>query len=175
MKHFLLICTLLATASPVSPRPALGPSETPITGCYQDYAHSLSAGTHTELIRLCELLQTSSRLSLAVVTVPSLAGLSDEAYAAALAGPWEEADPMARNSVIVLVSFHDRTIRVSLFNNAREMPDSVAKKIIESDFIPYFKRGENDTGIITGVTAIVNWFLDQQTETEQRPIVTPED
>lgn len=137
----------------------VGPVSTPIIGCLQDYGENLSDETEKELLEFCAVALKEAKISLAIVTIPSLNGWSIEAYAQAIGNEWTRKDDYSGNGVIVLLSFSDRKIRIELDERAaKRMSDAKAKSIIETVFIPRFRQGQNDLGTTEGVQAIVDWF-----------------
>lgn len=152
---------LMSACSSQQQAPAypLGPKNSPIVGCFQDYGRSLSDETEKRILELCSAAQRQAKINLAVVTVPSLGTLSIESYAQAIGNEWAAKDDYPGNGVIVLLSFTDRKIRIDLDEStAKRMSDAKAKAIIQTVFIPRFREGQNDLGTTEGVQAIMDWF-----------------
>lgn len=152
---------LMSTCSSQQQAPVypLGPKNTPIVGCFQDYGRNLSDETDKRILELCSTALRQAKINLAIVTVPSLGTLSIEAYALAIGNEWAGKDDYPGNGVIVLLSFTDRKIRIDLDEStAKRMSDAKAKAIIQTVFIPRFREGQNDLGTMEGVQAILDWF-----------------
>lgn len=164
--HYFKIIGLLSlfliggcAAQQRAPSYPLGPKNTPIRGCFQDYGRNLSFATEARILELCNTARQQAQISLAVVTIPSLGTMPIESYATAIGNEWAKKDDFRGNGVIVLLSFSDRQIRIHLDDRAaRRMSDEKAKSIIQTAFIPRFRQGEIDLGTTEGVQAIVDWY-----------------
>lgn len=155
---WIVLMAILLSLQRIDASP-VGPVSTPILACLQDYGGNLSDETEKELLEICAVALKEAKISLAIVTIPSLNGWSIEAYAQAIGNEWARRDDYSGNGVIVLLSFTDRKIRIDLDEStAKRMSDAKAKAIIQTVFIPRFREGQNDLGTTEGVQAIVDWF-----------------
>ncbi len=126
-------------------------------GYVNDFAGVLSPPTVSRLESLAAALERDTGDELAVVTVPSLEGMSVEEYASDLFKAWGVGKKGKDNGVMVLVCPSERKMRIEVgYGLEAILPDGLAGQIIREDFIPSFKRGDYPGGIEAGTATVEN-------------------
>jgi uncharacterized protein len=142
---------VLLLALPVSlhaafPKPA---------GYVNDGAGVLDAKTRTDLGALLRDVEQQTTAEIALVTVPSLDGMTVEEYASRLFKEWGIGKKGHDNGVLVLVAPTERRMRIEVgYGLEPVLPDGLAGEIIRTNVLPRFKEDDYARGIRDGVTRI---------------------
>lgn len=153
MKTFLplpLIVTLLLSSR------LLGVSFPAYDGAVSDGANILPYEVKAHIARQVDLINGGNTAKVAVVTVPTLQGISVEAYANSLFNTWGIGDAGYNNGVLVLVSPSDRRCRIEVGDGLNHiLPDYAAQEIIQRAMIPHFRNNDYPGGLRAGVDELV--------------------
>ena len=143
--YVVLSCTVSAFVVPSKPQ-----------GYVNDYANVLTSETKIELEDVLHLFSASTTNEIAVVIVPDLGGETIENYAVTLFKQWKIGSAKNDNGVLLLVSIHDRKLRIEVgYGLEGALPDILAQDIINTKITPAFKQGDYSLGILQGVYAII--------------------
>jgi uncharacterized protein len=155
LPRFLLpIVGLVVISLAALPAPARAEFPQP-QGRVNDFAAVLDEGAKTELASIIREAEAAGSTEIAVVTVPSLDGMTVEEYAQKLFAAWGIGKKGVDNGVLVLVAPKDRTMRIEVgYGLEPVLPDSLAGSIIRSEFTPAFKEGDYRAGILKGVSRV---------------------
>ena len=124
-------------------------------GPINDFAHVLDAATAGELATLVAGVRDKTTAEIAVVTVPSLDGMTVEEYANKLFTAWGIGKKGKDNGVLVLVAPTERKIHIEVgYGLEPVLPDGLAGAIIRTDFLPAFKASDYKGGILRGTRRI---------------------
>ena len=127
-----------------------------LTGRVVDAADILSPQTEQLLRQMLKAHEDSTGNQVVVLTVPSLQGVSVEQYALKVAETWKLGQADKDNGVLILVAPNERKMRIEVGLGLEDkLPDVLAGRIIRYEMIPYFKKGDFDTGVIKGVVAVL--------------------
>ena len=125
------------------------------SGAINDFAHVLTDESRTTLTTLVEAVENDTTAEIAVATVTSLEGLSVEEYANKLFNAWGVGQQAKDNGVLVLIAPTAREIRIEVgYGLEGVLPDGLAGAIIRDEFIPRFREGDFNGGIVRGVTRV---------------------
>lgn len=139
------------------------------TGSVNDFAALLSAGARAELEALLRETEQTTMAEIAVVTVTSLDGLAVEDYANRLFQEWGIGKKATDNGVLVLVAPAEREMRIEVgYGLEPILPDGLAGQIIRTEFLPQFKSGNYQAGILQGVRRIADIVKGNQPVTTDR-------
>lgn len=139
--------TALARAEP--PIPAL-------TGRVVDQAGILDRPTVDAITNQLAGYESSTGNQVVVVTLPDLKGYPIEDWGLALGRGWGIGQAGKNNGVLLIVAPKDRDLRIEVgYGLEGDLPDATANTIIESEIVPYFKRGDMQGGVRAGVNAIL--------------------
>jgi len=155
LPRFLLpIVGLVVISLAALPAPARAGFPQP-QGRVNDFAAVLDEGAKTELVSIIRDAEAVSSAEIAVVTVPSLDGMTVEEYANKLFAAWGIGKKGADNGVLILVAPQERKMRIEVgYGLEPVLPDSLAGSIIRSEFTPAFKEGDYRAGILQGVSRV---------------------
>jgi len=139
-------CILLAAA----PRAWAAMPATP-QGWVSDFAGIMSDMTKSQIDALSAEVKQSTGAEIAVVTVPSLDGMSVEEYAVKLFAKWGIGEKDKDNGVLFLIAPNERKTRIEVgYGLEPVITDGRAGEIIRETVIPFFKAGDYNQGILQG-------------------------
>jgi uncharacterized protein len=93
---------------------------------------------------------------IAVVTVRDMGGQTVEDYAQGLFTQWGIGKKGKDNGVLLLISIKERKVRIHTgYGVEAVLPDSICKRIIETDMVPYLKKNDFGKGLEVGVDAVI--------------------
>ena len=125
------------------------------SGYVNDYANILSGETKSKLSALSAEIERKTTSQLAVLTVDTTAPLDIETYAVKLFEKWGIGQKDKNNGVLILVAAKDRTVRIEVgYGLEGAIPDALAKSTIEKYMLPFFKKGDYNTGVIQAAAVI---------------------
>jgi uncharacterized protein len=128
-------------------------------GWVSDFAGILSDQTKAQITSLLDETEKSTGAEIAVVTIPSLEGITVEDYAVKLFKKWGIGKKGKDNGVLLLVAPKEHKVRIEVgYGLEPVITDSRAGDIIRESIIPFFKAGDYDQGILQGsahITALI--------------------
>lgn len=134
-------------ASPVFPK---------LSGQVIDKASLLDSGSKQRLEQFLAGHEQASGNQVVVVTLPNLQGLEIETFGYQLARHWGIGQKDKNNGVLLIVAKQERSIRIEVgYGLEGELTDAISSNIIHAVIRPAFKKGQFDTGIVSGANAIV--------------------
>ena len=147
-------------------------------GPINDVAHVLDAATTTELAKLVGDVRDKTTAEIAVVTVPSLDGMSVEEYANKLFAAWGIGKKGKDNGVLILVAPTERKIRIEVgYGLEPVLPDGLVGDIIRNEVLPEFRTGSYTTGVLRGTRHVADIVVRNHTltraEREAIDAITP--
>jgi len=146
-----IIVLSTVAASPAAPAPDFPKP----TGRVNDFAGVLDESAERELVTLLESLERETTAEVAVATVVSLDGMSVEEYANKLFRAWGVGKKGKDNGVLVLVAPTERQMRIEVgYGLEGLLPDGLVGSIIREEFIPAFRNGNYQAGILSGVRRV---------------------
>ncbi|MCH2173010.1 TPM domain-containing protein [Myxococcota bacterium] len=154
MSRATLLCVLvlgLVTALP------LHAFEVPrLTGHVIDEGNMLSAAAERQISSaIAKLRASSGGAHIAVLTVPSLEGLSIEQASIRVTDQWKLGGAEEDNGILLMISRDDRKIRIEVGQGLEgNLTDAHAKRIIAESMTPLFRSGDIDEGVLLGVFQI---------------------
>jgi len=124
-----------------------------------DTANLISPQGKIEITQSSRDLLQQTGAPIVVVTVPSLASVNAkdigiEAYAHQMFDTWRIGSRYANHGILLVVAKDDRKARIELGSDWDHRYDGDSHKIMTSDILPAFKRGDYSTGIVNGVHAL---------------------
>jgi uncharacterized protein len=121
-----------------------------------DYVNILEPDIKGKIISLGDELYKKTKAEIVVVTIGSLPENTDiDTYANGLFRDWGIGNKELNNGVLLLVSANDRKMRIEVgYGLEGAIPDAVAGSISDNYIIPYFSKGDYNTGIFKGYSAL---------------------
>ena len=128
-----------------------------LTGRVTDNAQILSDETRKAVTANLKAHEEKTTNQIAVLTVPTLDGVSIEEYAVTVFNTWKLGQKGKDNGVLLIVAPKDRKLRIEVgYGLEGTMTDGIAGSIIRNAITPFFKNNDYDRGIDEGVRAIIN-------------------
>ena len=138
-----------------------------LTGPVVDEAGLLSSRAEARIRALILAHEDSTSNQLAVLTIPSLEGENLEEYSLKVARGWQLGQAETNNGVLLLVAVAERKVRIEVgYGLEGDLPDILAKRIIDRELVPRFRDGDFETGIVQGVFAILGAIEGSYTVTD---------
>jgi uncharacterized protein len=124
-------------------------------GAVTDEAGVLDAKARAELGALLRDVEQQTSAEIAVVTVPSLDGMTVEEYANRLFKAWGIGKKGRDNGVLVLVAPTEHKMRIEVgYGLEAVLPDGLAGQIVRTECLPRFKEGDYARGLHDGVARV---------------------
>ncbi len=128
-----------------------------LTGRVTDNAQILSDETRKAVTANLKAHEEKTTNQIAVLTVPTLDGVSIEEYAVTVFNTWKLGQKGKDNGILLIVAPKDRNMRIEVgYGLEGTMTDGIAGSIIRNAITPFFKNNDYDRGIDEGVRAIIN-------------------
>ena len=131
----------------------------------------LSRSAQTQIADQLFQIRGTSGPQIQVFITSSLQGESTEQVAIQLFDKWKLGDVKKDNGLIFLIAPKEKRMRIEVGRGLEgDLPDVIAKRIIDDVVSPFFKRGEFDMGVAQGVAAIghyLNATPEQKAELQQ--------
>jgi len=124
-------------------------------GFVNDFAHIMNDKTIKELTALSSELEQKTGVELVVVTVNSVGKNDIFDYSVEMFQKWGIGKKGKDNGILFLISKNDRKLRIDTgYGVEGILPDGLLGRIRDKYIIPYFKKGDYDSGILNGSIAI---------------------
>ncbi|NOR86157.1 MAG: TPM domain-containing protein [Bacteroidales bacterium] len=133
-----------------------------------DFAHILSAQEVARLERKLVNYNDTTSTQLTIVTVPSLEGLDKAQYAVEIAHAWGVGQKGVDNGALILIkpktnrSKGEAYIAIG-YGLEGAIPDITAKKIVDSDMLPFFKQNRMYDGIDAATSSMMSLLSGEYT------------
>lgn len=152
---FLSVIFLISCILPVRTGSCQAENFPNYTGYVNDYANILSYDTKTKLSAIIYELEQKTSAQVAILTIDTTSPFDIETYAVRLFEKWGIGQKEKDNGILLVIATKDRTMRIEVgYGLEGAIPDALAKVIIEDYIIPYFKKGDFDTGVTNGAVGI---------------------
>lgn len=121
-----------------------------------DFAGLLSYATIEQIETRLATLEHEDSTQIAVLTVDSLEGESLESYSLAVVEKWQLGQKGRDNGALLLIAKRERKIRIEVgYGLEGVLTDLTAGRIIRDVITPKFKAGDFDSGVYSGVAAMI--------------------
>ena len=129
---------------------------TPTNSIYvQDYAHVLSNDAKSKINGIGTSLNQKTKAQVMVVTTKTLEEIPLEEYSLGILRQWGIGDKKLNNGVVMLVVVDDKKSRIEVgYGLEGALPDAKTGQIQDEYMLPFFKKGEYDSGILNGYAAV---------------------
>ena len=127
-----------------------------LTSPVVDEAGILSNSTELRLNAELRRLKESGGSQIGVLTVKSLEGLEIEQASIKVAEAWRLGSGPKDDGIILMVAPVERRIRIEVgYGKEGDLPDALARRIIDQVIKPSFRQRDFDSGVLNGVAAII--------------------
>jgi uncharacterized protein len=121
-----------------------------------DEAGILSERTRNQLNLELTRLRESGGSQLSVLTIKSLDGLEIEQASIKVAEAWKLGGQAKDDGVLLMIAPAERRIRIEVgYGKEGDLPDAIARRIIDQIIKPSFRERDFNSGVIYGVAAII--------------------
>lgn len=152
MKAFFLALSLLAASASATAADFVAPK---LTGPVVDESGVLDERETRELSALLRLLNDRGKAQFTILITNSLQDFSIEQYGIKLAEAWQLGGKKDDKGLILIVAPTERRMRLEVgYGLEGEIPDVVAKRILDDTVRPYFKAGKMNDGIAAGTLEV---------------------
>lgn len=139
-----------------------------LTGPVVDMAGVLSGTEFNEITDFLLNLDSTTSIQIAVLIIPSLNGESLEEYSWNVAETWQLGDAQKDSGALLLVSIHDRKLRIEVgYGLEGTLTDMKCGYIIRDIIAPYFQNEDYGSGIMDGVKAMAAYASNDPEMIEQ--------
>lgn len=127
-----------------------------LTGRVVDNAGYLSKAAQARISEQLAAHENATGNQVVVATVADLQGYPIEVFGYQLGRKWGIGEKDKDNGVILLVAKQERKVRIEVgYGLEGVLTDAISSNIIHSVILPAFKKGQFETGISEGVSAII--------------------
>ncbi len=147
----------LATVAALTGAGAAEPSFPALTGRVVDGANLLSPDQRQAIAADLQALEERSTDQLVIVTLPSLQGYEIEDFGYRLGRHWGIGQAGKDNGVLLIVAPGERKVRIEVGRGLEgDLPDAMARLIVENAILPRFRAKDFHGGIVAGVRDITD-------------------
>lgn len=126
-------------------------------GFLSDFTNLLSENTRNKIEKILNELEKKTSIEFAVVIVKNLDGYPIENYSIKLFEQWGIGKKNKNNGVLFITSLEDRKVRIEVgYGLEGIITDGTAWEILDKYVLPYYKKGDYDSGILYGTLAVIN-------------------
>ncbi len=127
-----------------------------LTGPVVDEAKIISPKAQAAIGNLLKDLKNKTGTQLQVLTLPELGDLSIEEVAIKVFDNWQLGSKKEDKGLLMLIALKERKTRIEVGQGLEgDLPDVIAKRIIDQVMIPQFRSGDYEAGIWLGLVSIV--------------------
>ena len=128
-----------------------------LSGPVVDAANLLGRSDHQGVVQLVERLNSSGKVQLAILIVPSLEGGDIESYALKVAESWKLGKKGVDNGLLLVIAPKEKRMRFEVgYGLEGDLPDIKAKRILSDQMAPYFRAKRFGDGIQVAVEGVAH-------------------
>ncbi len=144
----LLMCWASAAAADVA--------VPPLTGRVVDLTGTLSSGEIAAQSQRLKDLETHKGSQVAVLIVPSTQPETIEQYSIRVAEAWKIGRKKIDDGALLVIAKDDHKLRIEVgYGLEGALTDVTARRIIDEDITPQFRRGDFYSGVAAGLTRVI--------------------
>jgi uncharacterized protein len=126
-----------------------------------DYTGILNANQVKYLEEKLVSFNNSNSTQIVVILVKSLNGLTKEEFADRVGDKWGVGQKGKNNGIVILIKpkyeNEPGEVRISVgYGLEGLIPDAMAKRIVNKDMLPYFKKGDYYSGLIQSTNSLIS-------------------
>ena len=121
-----------------------------------DFAGLLSKEQNEQLEQKLLRFEDTTGNQIAIAIIESLEGADEADYAVRLALKWQVGQQKNNNGILVLIAKQDRAVSIEVgYGLEGYIPDVTARRIIQNEMLPHFKKGDYYKGLDRGTDALM--------------------
>ena len=125
------------------------------TGPVVDLAGTFTHSENTQISASLIRFKNKYGPQIQVVTIPELKDETIEGFSIKITDKWQLGSKDKDDGVLLLIAIQDRKVRIEVGQGLEgDLPDALAGKIIRAGIIPFFKNGQINAGVLTGLGMI---------------------
>ena len=156
----LVLCFGASLAGAEVPVPPLSARVTDLTG-------TLDSAQRNQLEESLRAFEARNGAQLAVLLVPTTQPETIEQYSLRVAEAWKLGQKGKDNGLLVVVAKNDRKLRIEVgYGLEGDIPDAVARRVIDETISPRFKQGDFAGGLAAGTQRLIG-LVEHTAGTEQ--------
>jgi len=125
-----------------------------VIGYIDDSANILSTETKVSLTALLTEFAKGDKGEIAILTVPSMNGLTIEEFGIRVGEKWKVGKAGIDNGVIIIIALNERKVRIETGRGAN-ITDAQAGQILDNKMVPKLKKGDWNGAVQDGVQEII--------------------
>jgi len=126
-----------------------------------DFAEILSPEFEASLNQQLADFESKTTDEISVVTVKSLGDMSVEEYAVELFGQWGIGKKNQDNGLLLLIAPSERRVKIEVgYGLEPVITDGLSGQILDTQFVPEFKKGNYEVGVLNTVNQIQSYLND---------------
>jgi uncharacterized protein len=146
------------------------PTFPPLTGRVVDDAGILSADTQQKLDALLAEHEQQTGNQIVVATVKSLQGNDIAQYGYQLGRAWGIGQKGKNNGAIIIVAPNEHKVRIEVgYGLEGDLTDAQSAVIIQNTILPYFKKGDYDSGVLSATVQVLEVLGGKPSNAESLP------
>lgn len=127
-----------------------------LSGPVVDEARLLSPQEQLELSELIRSVHDKGIAQIQVAIIKSLGGEPIEAVSIKITDTWKLGDSKKDNGILFLIAVQDKKMRIEVGQGLEgDIPDVIARRILETKVQPFFRSGQFAQGIRSGLFEII--------------------
>ncbi len=127
-----------------------------------DEAGLLSKESQKHIVDVNRKIYEQIGAQLVVVSIRDLGNIPKELYGLELFEQWEIGSSSKDNGILILLAADSRQVWIETgYGLEGAFPDSKMKRIIDDYMLPYFKKGDYDSGLINGFNKIAEGIQEE--------------
>ena len=120
-----------------------------------DTADFVQGSTRSRLENALQNIHTTSGLQIAALIIPSLSGMTIEDASIRVTDAWKLGSKEQDKGVLLLIAVAEKQIRIEVGQGLEgEIPDALAKRIIEERVTPLMRGGDRDGALTVALYSI---------------------
>ena len=130
-----------------------------LQGPVMDEVGIIDSGTQQQLAAALFQLRQKERVQLQIYVIKSLQGEGIETAAIKIFDQWKLGDEKTDKGLLFLIAPNEKRMRIEVGQGLEgDIPDVIAKRIIEDVVKPYFQQGDFTQGIVQGVISLQHYL-----------------
>ena len=116
----------------------------------------LSPRAHDKIEQLLRAFHGRGKAQIQVLVIDSLHGLTPEEAGIKITDEWKLGEAKKDNGILFLIAVGERRTRIEVGRGLEgDIPDVIAKRILDDRVRPLLKAGRNDDAILMGVLSLI--------------------
>ena len=144
----------------------------PLKGPVMDEVGLLNSSESNELSSLLSAVNSKGLAQIQVAIIKSLKGENIESVSINMTDAWKLGDAKKDNGILFLIAVEDKKMRIEVGQGFEgDIPDLMARRILETRVQPFFKAGQFSAGVRSGVQEILKRIDPAMTQNHEDEVI----